>query len=189
MASMPKYQYFLAGGITGWATSVFSTPFELVKLQMQNDNVNAKRFRGSFHCAKTLLAEKGLRSFYTGYTINTIREVAFLSVYFGIYENGKHIIGKAIGDHSSIAIPIAGGLSGASAWFLSFPLDSIKANIQGKQLTGERVNSFRVMRSIFAQKGFFGFYHGVGPSVLRAFLVSSSRFSAYELMYRFLSTM
>ena len=32
---------------------------------------------------------------------------------------------------SKVSIPIAGGISGAVGWFISFPLDCVKSNIQG----------------------------------------------------------
>jgi len=154
---------------------------------MQLDNVTDKRFKGSLHCVTTLLKERGISSIYTGYTVNTIREIAFCSVYFGLYENLKQIIGNSKDNsYSYIAIPLAGGLSGASAWFFSFPLDCIKANIQGKPLT-KKYPMIQVALNIWKTKGLAGFYSGIYPSILRAFLVSSSRFTAYEVTYKLIN--
>jgi len=188
--NLPPYQYFLAGAFSGWLTGIFSTPFEMVKLQMQLDNVTMNRYKGSLHCANLLYKEKGFRAFYTGYTVNTVREIAFCGVYFGIYENTKNFIGENVigsGNHySSIAIPLAGGMSGVSAWFLSFPLDCIKANIQGKPLT-QKYKFGQVVQNIWKQRGISGFYSGLRPSLLRAFIVSSSRFTAYEVTFNLLT--
>src|SRR4051812_6362315 len=98
----------------------------MVKLQMQLDNITHQRFKGSFHCASTLIRERGLKTMYTGYPVNTVREIAFGTMYFGLYENLKHIFKshwtKYLGEqYSNFAIPVAGGLSGAPAWFFSFP--------------------------------------------------------------------
>jgi hypothetical protein len=62
-----------------------STPFEMVKVQSQLDNLNQKRFRGSLQCAGYLIKHYGVLSLYTGSTVNIIREVVFGSVYFGSY--------------------------------------------------------------------------------------------------------
>lgn len=190
---------------------------------MQVDNVTEKRFRGSLHCARTLVKENGVKILYTGYVVNTIREITFLSVYFGVYEHCKmwfteffQTAGEKKSTSSVMAVPLAGGCSGylssiwlpyflhkdinsACAWFVSFPLDSIKANIQGRPasvITHEKRRIFQVARDIFRKRGIMGLYSGVGktvlffycdwlsickgPSVFRAFIVSSTRFSAYE---------
>ena len=90
-----------------------------------------------------------------------------------------------------VSIPVAGGVSGALAWLVSFPLDCIKANVQGQRLEGapategsprDRVTAASAARAIFRAKGLLGLYMGVGPSIARAFIVSGSRFSAYETM-------
>ena len=45
------------------------------------------RFSGSSHCAKTLVTSDGLPvMLYTGHVINTIREPAFVGMYFYCYE-------------------------------------------------------------------------------------------------------
>lgn len=84
---------------------------------------------------------------------------------------------------AAVAIPVAGGVSGALAWLISFPLDCIKANIQGQRIEAaaaapRRVTAASAAQAIFRAKGVLGLYSGVGPSIARAFLVSGSRFSA-----------
>ena len=91
---------------------------------------------------------------------------------------------------NSITVPgicvftLAGGVSGAIGWFISFPLDCIKANIQGRSMEasvrGPKLNFIDVGSSLLRSKGIAGLYAGIIPSILRAFVVSSSRFSAYE---------
>lgn len=77
-----------------------------------------------------------------------------------------------------LEVTIAGALSGMTAWFVSYPLDAIKANIQGVPLTASRKLEKRHLwptaKTIFKQKGFFGFYKGVGPTIVRAMIVDSS---------------
>ena len=87
-----------------------------------------------------------------------------------------------------LEVTIAGALSGMTAWFVSFPLDAIKANIQGVPLTASKKLEKRYLwptaKMIFKQKGFFGIYKGVGPTIARAMIVSSCRFGVFEsVMY------
>ncbi len=71
-------------------------------------------------------------------------------------------------------------MSGAIGWFVSFPLDAVKSNIQGVPLKASRQPAVAITRQLIARKGILGLYRGVYASVARAFLVSSSRFTAYE---------
>lgn len=65
-------------------------------------------------------------------------------------------------------------------WMASFPFDCIKANIQGQPLEGKPRKIVAATKEIWQKRGIRGFYSGIGPSITRAFIVSSTRFSAYE---------
>jgi solute carrier family 25 carnitine/acylcarnitine transporter 20/29 len=187
-------QYFIAGGATGSIAGVLSTPFEMLKVTMQLDNITTKKFRSSWHGAKTIVREHGIKMLYTGYTVNTFREIIFCGAYFGAYEFLKKFLSEklcAVDAQSQKISPwvimLSGGLSGMCGWVSSFPLDSIKANIQGKALVSTKTTILDAAREIWKAKGIGGFYSGIGPSVTRAFIVSSTRFSAFEFAMKMLS--
>lgn len=160
------------------------------------------RFTSSLHCAKTLVSSHGLSVVYTGHVINTIREAAFVGMYFYCYEGFKVQFKCLIGSAemfwrtsfqsdtnnqdslaSSLAIPIAGGCAGATSWAFTFPLDCVRAGVQGQHITETYVHkqgAVETLKQLCLSKGITGLYAGVGPSIARAFLVSGSRFSAYE---------
>mmetsp|Transcript_32697 Transcript_32697/g.45377 ORF Transcript_32697/g.45377 Transcript_32697/m.45377 type:complete len:291 (-) Transcript_32697:183-1055(-) len=171
----------VAGSMCGPIGSLISTPFEFVKIQMQLDNVSGNRYSSSWNAVGCIYREHGMRALYTGHAVNTIREVIFLAAYFGFYEHSKAIFEQKL--PLIVAVPVAGGLSGALGWMSCFPFDCIKANVQGQKLSANhnnRINGRAAALQILKSKGFFGLYSGASPSVLRAFLVSGSRFSAYE---------
>lgn len=146
---------------------------------MQLDNVTKKQFQSSWHCFKTLVNANGPRIIYTGHVVNTIREATFLSNYFFIYEGMREVLiqQNILGIKS--AVPVAGGLAGASAWMISFPLDCVRAGVQGQPLPPTK-GAFEVFRTLISERGIRGLYSGASASIARAFLVSGSRFSAYE---------
>jgi len=166
--------------------SPMSTLEGLVKTQMQVDNVRKQPlFHGSLDCVRQLTAQHGgISILLHGYWATMSRDIAFLVTYFYFYEGFRHeLIHLGTDDEhfNKIAIPIAGGMSGAMAWTASFPLDCVRAGVQGQNFSGgRRKNAFQVFWSILETKGFFGLYHGVAPSIARAFVVSGIRFSAYE---------
>jgi len=177
------YRNALAGMAGAPLFGLITTPENFIKTQMQMDNVHsihAKRFKGSLHCASVLVKEHGFSVLYTGHVVNTIREGAFVGCYFYIYEGFREIFLKTFGN-ASFAVPLAGGLAGASSWLFSFPLDCIRAGVQGRDLAEPaKRGAIQVLSELLKTKGVLGLYAGVAPSIARAFLVSGSRFSAYE---------
>jgi solute carrier family 25 carnitine/acylcarnitine transporter 20/29 len=180
----------LAGSLCGVAAGTVSTVENLVKTQMQLDNTRigrqSQQFRGSWDCVRQLTASQGGTVLYTGHAVNTIRECVFLSTYFFVYEGFRQQLigsGNTAGGNNKWAIPVAGGCAGAIAWTVSFPLDCVRAGVQGQDFAaagGIRRGAWRVFTDLLRQKGVRGLYSGVAPSLIRAFLVSGSRFSAYE---------
>jgi hypothetical protein len=148
---------------------------------MQLDNITKKQFQGSLHCVKTLVQTHGPRILYTGHAVNFFREAIFLGNYFFIYEGMRQTL---IQDDKSIfsvqvAVPVSGGLAGAMAWFISFPLDCVRAGVQGQSLPPTK-SAVQIFRQLIQERGIRGLYSGASASIVRAFLVSGSRFSAYE---------
>ena len=187
-----EWKILLAGASVGPLSSLISTPFELVKTQMV---LHSKQLESSstssMMTAGNIIRQHGPDALYCGHLVNTTREMVFIASYFTIYEHTKNSITAAagqIGLHSSMAIPMAGGISGAASWFLSFPLDCIKSNIQGASLSERRnrPNAFNLASNLIKERGWGGLYRGASPSIARAFLVSSSRFTFYEGTLRLL---
>ena len=180
-----EYRVAVAAGMVGPLSSFISTPFELVKIQMQLNRISTGAsnvfYTNSLHAAYDISTRHGIQRLYTGHAVNTLREIVFLSTYFTTYEHIKTTLLSYIKSHS-LSVPIAGGISGAFGWFVSFPLDAIKGNIQGRQLGSSTTQktSYEVAIQLMQQKGIRGLYSGLLPSITRAFLVSSTRFSAYE---------
>lgn len=197
------YRNFLAGVSCAPFSGLVSTVENLIKTQMQLDNLKQprKEYSGSLDCVSTLLRRHGVSILYTGHVVNTIREASFLGPYFFFYEGFRETF-RSISLHPSgnssiatssrsssnnnkaisvttLAVPLAGGLSGALSWFISFPLDCIRAGVQGQALPPTK-GAIRVFFDLLKHRGVRGLYAGSSASIARAFLVSGSRFSAYE---------
>ena len=143
------------------------------------DNITKKEFHGSWHCVRTLVQRHGAGIVYTGHGVNTLREAAFLGNYFYVYEGMREFFITHHWLQVQVAVPFAGGLSGALAWFVSFPLDCVRAGVQGQPLPVQK-SAVQVFSHLMRDRGIRGLYAGASASVTRAFLVSGSRFSAYE---------
>jgi len=196
------YRNFLSGISCAPFAGIVSTVENFTKTQMQLDNIKQRReYTGSWNCFTMLIRKHGLGIIYTGHTVNTIREMAFIGPYFFFYEGLResflrqqeivrqqnHMTSStkhpssflSIATNTKLAIPVAGGLSGALSWFLSFPLDCIRAGVQGQNMPPQK-RAFQICKDLIQTRGISGLYAGSGASIARAFLVSGSRFSAYE---------
>jgi len=167
-------RYFLAGAAAGPLASCISTPFELVKTQVQ---IN-KKYGSTLNAIRIISTKYGPHVLLRGHVVNTCREMVFLGSYFFIYEHIKETTTRRV--PAMYAIAVAGGIAGAIGWFVSFPLDSIKSLIQGSNLSESRPSAVQLAKRVLHERGMTGLYRGVAPSISRAFLVSSTRFSAYE---------
>ena len=171
----------LAGATCAPFAATVSTVENLLKTQLQVDT--AHRFRGTWDCVGQLTKQHGVGVIYSGHGINTLREMTFLQTYFFVYEGlRQELMSRTNGESGTWAIPVAGGFSGAIAWTVSFPLDCVRAGVQGRSDLGRRTRAMDVFRDLVQRKGVKGLFAGVSPSIARAFLVSSSRFSAYEMV-------
>lgn len=68
----------MAGVCVGPFAAFISTPFELVKTQMQLSKLNGIEYRSSIHASLSIYKTYGLRALYKGHTVNSLREVVFL---------------------------------------------------------------------------------------------------------------
>ena len=127
--------------------------------------------------------------------------MSFSHCWFILYFTSYQALRTAIIDNTNLkktAIPLAGGIAGALAWVGSFPLDNIKANVMSEyKMNNPNTKKHPTFnhrskgilstgKKILVEKGIGGLYKGVQPSLIRAFLVSGSRFTAYEVAVSFM---
>lgn len=187
---LDDYKYFIAGFGVGVGSAAISTPFEVVKVRMQH--VSGSKYSGSFDVARSLVKEHGVSVLYTGHVVNLIREAVFCTFYFGAYETLKIGLTKFFSDSGypqpQLAILASGGFAGMLGWLTSYPLDVVKNLKQTQPLEGNWLFrgefSHKLAYHRWLAHGIGGFYRGIRPSLIRAWFVSSLRFSAYEFVIR-----
>lgn len=166
----------LAGGMIGPFATIISTPMDLLKIQMQQ-----QRHTHTIAAGRTIIATGGFRALYIGAGVNVLREVAFGAGYFGAYELAGAGIAQT-GMPAAISVPLAGASGGVVAWLLSMPFDTVKSIQQAGPVQPALVRDARqIAANIWSANGARGFMSGARASIVRAMLVSGTRFSAYEM--------
>jgi hypothetical protein len=88
---------------------------------------------------------------------------------------------------------MAGGLTGMIAWIFIFPVDLVK-NVYQKEASIRRADQEassqsvrQCIRMIYQRQGIRGFYHGLWPTMWRAFPIHSINLVVYEYFLKLLS--
>ena len=141
-SEMNIFESTACGFFAGAVITPFTTPIELVKckLQIQVENKNSAYFKGVNDLIYKTIKLNGIKGLFKGSVVTFLRETVGYAGQFGCYHYIKLLLCKSRNIHfdnlSEIDYIIAGGLSGAFAWLVSFPFDVLKTLIQ----TGKIIN-------------------------------------------------
>ena len=101
--SLANYQYlkgcdnkylsnsFVAGGIAGVTSQTITYPGDTIKKQLQINGMKTTRYTGLTECVKIILKEQGVRGFYRGFWINTLKAAPEIGLKFMVYEFVKNV--------------------------------------------------------------------------------------------------
>jgi hypothetical protein len=164
---------FAAGLLSGFATAMISTPTDYLKIQAQ--------LHGSSILNLVIGGQKSLFQIplYRGHLANLAREGVFTMTYLGLYHKLIELERDPLVDddkHSLVSVALRSSTTGAMAWVISYPIDTIKTIVQ----SGGKTNANRSYLSIYKSTPLSQLYKGCRTSTLRAMLVTSSRMIAYE---------
>ncbi|EEP80595.1 conserved hypothetical protein [Uncinocarpus reesii 1704] len=205
---VPLTQIWLAGAVGGLASWTISSPTELVKCRVQ---LNTHEPVSSWAIAKDILRARGLKGFYFGGLVTSIRDSVGYGFYFWSYELSKRFMDSrnASPQQEAAKILLCGGIAGVVTWASVFPLDVIKTRLQAQPFpdsslrpergpllasttrsqtaaTGRLLNSMEVVKQAYRSEGLSIFYRGLGVCSLRAFIVNAVQWATYEWVIRLL---
>ncbi|XP_057417176.1 mitochondrial carnitine/acylcarnitine carrier-like protein [Lotus japonicus] len=192
-APLTVSQQFICGAGAGVAVSFLACPTELIKCRLQAQSALggsgaaavAVKYGGPMDVARQVLrSEGGTRGLFKGLVPTMAREIPGNAIMFGVYEAIKQQIAGGT-DTSGLgrgSLIVAGGLAGASFWFLVYPTDVVKSVIQVDDYKNPKFSgSLDAFRKIQATEGFKGLYKGFGPAMARSIPANAACFLAYEM--------
>ncbi|OEL35591.1 Mitochondrial arginine transporter BAC2 [Dichanthelium oligosanthes] len=174
----------------GALQTLILSPVELVKIRLQLEETGHKHRRPGDHhgpvdMPRDILRREGLRGIYRGLTVTALRDTPAHGVYFWTYEYARERLHPGCrrgGGESLATMLVSGGLAGIASWVYCYPLDVVKSQLQVQAFPATRyrgvVDCFR--RSV-REEGLPVLWRGLVMTVVRAFVVNSAIFSAYEL--------
>ncbi len=156
---------YISGALTGVFASTYHVPMQYI-----NSNVILNSATNSWKFTKDTLKTHGLKEFYKGSGVETLRNVIGGSLYMGTYGT----IRDHIGNGAPQAV-IAAGLASWINWTVIYPLDLIRTQYQ----TSSNLTIPQIVRQQTATR-IFGLWKGVFPIYLRTFPSACAGMLVYE---------
>lgn len=190
---LPNYLATLsAGGAAGAVTSLFVTPIEFVKCNLQVQQTTAK-FKSPMHCVIQSCREGGLGGIYKGFAATLFRDVPGSALWFGTYDGCLRVFGAQDRNANNSMTPfiymIAGASSGVAYWTAFFPADVVKSRVQTQNETSSLPTKFwSMMRHIYYTEGIKGLYRGYTITAVRAAPSNALIFYLFEFFSKKIKT-
>lgn len=174
-----------AGMAAGVVASTFAvTPTERVKTALIDDaranrDRSARRFRGPWHCTRTLLAEKGLLAgLYRGYLTTTMKQAGTTSVRMGSYNILKQLSVQYEVPQNTVTSFANGAVAGIVTTYVTQPVDCVKTRAQSVRGEGVR----EAIKGIWTEDGWKGYWRGSTMRLGRTVVAGGVLFTAYEVV-------
>jgi solute carrier family 25 carnitine/acylcarnitine transporter 20/29 len=186
-------EYFMAGGLTGFACSFVETPIDLFKSQLQTQIFHPQPAFTTFPQSLAYVWRiGGIRGCFQGMGATFLRTIPASACYFGVYEWVKSLLvkpGKGKESLGETDLLLAGGCGGTAYWLSSFPADNVKSSIQADEPRKSQRkfrNVWDCARQLYAEGGVRRFYRGLTPCLIRSFPANAACFYAYEKSLQFM---
>ena len=89
----PLMAAFLAGGIAGSNSWLFTYPLDYIKTVMQSQDLGRLKYRNAWHCAQEQYANEGYKAFFKGLGITMLRSFPVNAVAFYSFEYVMRLMG------------------------------------------------------------------------------------------------
>jgi len=181
------FKRWLAAG-AAMSCAEITMPIDTAKVRLQ---IQAKggtiRYRGLYHCLKTMAAEEGMMSWYRGLPPAIARQLVYGGLRLCLYDpvrNYYHNLLQNGEGHANFGTKVAAGLTtGAVAMCFGQPADVVKIRFQaeGSIAQGGRYkNMGDAFVKIAQTDGVTGLWRGLGPNIARNATINAAELATYD---------
>lgn len=127
MKMTPLYKKIIAGIVSGGIACFFASPFDLVKIRMQDAN-KSKMYNGTFDCYKQIyLREGGIKGYFVGVWPNVGRNAFMNAAELSAYDTTRQLVLKYtnLPDHWTLYL-FYGIMAGLVGSLCAQPVDLVK---------------------------------------------------------------
>jgi hypothetical protein len=169
---------FMMGAITGCCSALVLLPSEVVKAKTQV----AIGSTSSGDIAREMMRRQGVRSMFTGFEAQIMRDGPFYAFFFGSYDLLCYVFRTNVPSMpDELNFFLSGGFAGMLGWAAAMPFDVPKTNVQASWDSKVVGSYFPELLRIGRERGITGLYSGLGPTLARAFPANAALFLGVEL--------
>eukprot|EP00698_Gefionella_okellyi_P000232 TRINITY_DN10196_c0_g1_i1.p1 TRINITY_DN10196_c0_g1~~TRINITY_DN10196_c0_g1_i1.p1 ORF type:complete len:332 (-),score=43.54 TRINITY_DN10196_c0_g1_i1:108-1103(-) len=185
--TLPFHQQMIAGGAGAFLSSLFVTPFDVVKtrLQLLSSKQAKPAFTGTIGGWISIAKSDGLFALWRGLKPTIAIAVPGTIIYYSWYERATDYLQSCYPSLGGFTPLVAGSSARIVAASLVAPIELVRTNLQaqGSTVNGQLVH-FTGVRDILhrmtAQFGYRGVFRGLGATLLRDVPFSALYWTLYE---------
>ncbi|KAG8169580.1 hypothetical protein KVR01_000325 [Diaporthe batatas] len=195
-AAMESIEDICHGSVAGIVGKYIEYPFDTVKVRLQSQPDHLPlRYKGPLDCFRQSIKADGLLGLYRGISAPLVGAAAENSSLFFFERMGRETLYKTGFCSRDTPMPLpalffTGAFSGVFTSFVLTPIELVKCKIQvpehgvgtHKQAPLKPLN---VIKSIFRQEGFLGFWHGQVGTLIREAGGGAAWFGSKETTSKF----
>lgn len=165
--STPLIKKVFAGILSGGIACFFASPFDLVKIRMQDAN-KSKLYNGTIDCYKQIYAkEGGVKGYFKGVWTNVGRNSFMNAAELSAFDTTRQIVSKYTDDPNRPVLYILYGASaGVVGTICAQPVDLVKTRVMNNPELYK--NALDCVQQTIKKDGILSFYNGIRPFMVRA---------------------
>lgn len=188
-------RFFISFLINSFAASLgemcaglIRVPVEIVKQKRQVSKIQYRAIDILMHAYKS---EGLVNGIYRGYGVTIMRDIPFSMIQYPLWEFLNSITTRNLGNRHNLKLFVEacdGSIAGAVASAVTTPLDVAKTRIQladleqNSEYNLQHRNPFRILRSLYKQKGMQGIFSGFVPRVMWTTIGGFIWFGTYSVV-------
>eukprot|EP00438_Fugacium_kawagutii_P006719 Skav219131 [mRNA] locus=scaffold1574:566294:567133:+ [translate_table: standard] len=174
---------FLAGVFSGVPEAIATTPFQVVKIRMQNKDL-VKHYANDIDCLLKILRDEGALTLFTGLQTTVLRNSIWNGVYFGTIsllsdfrtESGEGAVEQVQRFGTGLG-------AGILATCFNAPFDVAKSRIQQSKSGPNQKNAFGILFGILQTEGPLALYKGFTPKAWRMGIGGAVSFVTFDFAH------
>ncbi|CAL7949077.1 unnamed protein product [Xylocopa violacea] len=172
---------FLAGCLGGCAGIMVGYPLDTIKVHMQTQDYRNPKYKGNWHCFRTILAKESVAGLYRGMSSPVAGVAVVNAIIFGVYGETQ----RRVTDPASLSSHfVAGSLAGIAQSPICSPIELAKTRMQLRTTASSFSGPIDCLRHTYRREGYRGVFRGLGVTFLRETPSFGVYFLAYEALTR-----
>ena len=171
-----------AGGMAGCVSRTLTSPLERLKILRQvqeSRDPTHLRYSSIWQSLTRIFHEEGWKGYFKGNGANVARIAPYSAVQFGVYERMRKVTQDSAFPRPVISMA-TGAVSGVMAVVVTYPLDVTRAHLTIQVTDIKYKGVIDCAKSVVKQKGLYGLYQGMWPTVAGIAPYVAINFTCYE---------